>query len=264
MVLFALCTCYICGDFASEFIIIFRSTSQKGQLAVTGLTVAGDILYSFIDVISQGVLIYRCWIMWDRNRLFIILPSILAITSFALAITLSIQTGISGAGAFPNWFFKLGVGSFSISLCVNAVVTSLLVLKIVRLHRELASGGPRTRGMYELRPLISIIIESGMFTLVAQTLWVVFVQLESDGNPGFGAIIGPTTMIYGITPTLVLVRAAAGRSYNPTVVESTIEFSPRRENADNAVASVNLSQSSKTLNVTQSVPSEYDAEKTVL
>ncbi|KDR77490.1 hypothetical protein GALMADRAFT_1326228 [Galerina marginata CBS 339.88] len=134
----------------------------------------------------------------------------------------------------------MAVGSFSISLAVNAIVTSLLVLKIVLLHRELGGSGLRTEGMYELRPLISIIIESGMFTFVAQTIWVVFVRLEIDGNTGFGAVISPTTMIYGITPTIVLVRAAMGRSYDLTVIRSAIEFSPQQGNTNNSVADVSF------------------------
>jgi hypothetical protein len=264
IILFALCTCFISADFANEFIIIFRFTSQRGQLASSSLTVATDALYCFIDFISQGILIYRCWVMWDRNPLFIVVPSILAITSFVLALTVTIEQGIVGLGVVPNWFLRMALGSFSISLCVNAVVTGLLVLKIVRIHRELVSIGPRTRGMYNLRPLISIIIESGMFTFVAQTLWVVFVRLESDGNTGFGAVDSPTTMIYGITPTLVLVRAAMGRSYDTTVIESNIEFSTRQGNIDNGVANVKFCETQKSVTRTRSVPSEYDAETPVL
>lgn len=101
----------------------------------------------------------------------------------------------------------MALASFSISLCVNAVVTGLLVFKIISIHRYNNREAPTVvNGSYQLRPLISIIIESGMFTLVAQTLWVVFVQLETKGNPGFGAIVGSTTMIYvSVSPHLCYV-----------------------------------------------------------
>lgn len=112
-------------------------------------------------------------------------------------MTLTIKyLAIGATGAPPAWWFKMALASFSISLCVNAVVTGLLVLKIVLLHRSQQRLGPVLQGLYQLRPLISIVVESGMFTLVAQTLWVVFVQLQTKGNPGFGAIVGSTTMIY--------------------------------------------------------------------
>lgn len=172
-------------------------------------------------------------------------------------------------GILPAWWFKMALGSFSISLCVNAAVTGLLVLKIVLLHRAFVKSGTRTRRLYDLRPLISILIESGMFTFVAQTIWVIFVRLQSDGNPGFSAVVTPTTMIYagiflsnvriislnvsqGLTPTIVLVRAAAGRSYDTTFVKSDLEFCDLRTQAESAVTNPNLGSRLKTENIVQS------------
>ncbi|KAF8164323.1 hypothetical protein BJ912DRAFT_935017 [Pholiota molesta] len=83
---------------------------------------------------------------------------------------------------------------------------------------------PKSRLESKLRPLISIFIESGMLTFFSQLTWVVLFQLQ---DTGFNSIAGPGTMIYGITPTLVLVRVAMGRSYEgkaTTVVHSSMPF----------------------------------------
>jgi len=84
MTLFTLCSCFVCLDFAIQFITIFRSSSKKAQIAEYSLSMANNFLYACVDVISQSVLIYRCWVMWDQNPIFIIVPSILATTSFGL------------------------------------------------------------------------------------------------------------------------------------------------------------------------------------
>ena len=80
----------------------------KGQLegssllpVVSNLNVGASAIYSFVDVIAQGVLvrrkpppkknldiplilltqIYRCWVMWNRQLAVIVVPSILALVS---------------------------------------------------------------------------------------------------------------------------------------------------------------------------------------
>jgi len=105
-----------------------------------------------------------------------------------------------------------------------------------------------------------------MFTFIAQTIWVVFVWLESEGKLiGFGVVVSPTTMIYGITPTIVLVRAAMGRSYDTTVIQSAIEFtlSDNGGQAHNSVTNASFDQSHQTINLTRSTQSDQDAEKRV-
>ena len=67
---------------------------------VSNLNVGASAIYSFVDVIAQGVLvrrkpqkknldiplilltqIYRCWVMWNRQLAVIVVPSILALVS---------------------------------------------------------------------------------------------------------------------------------------------------------------------------------------
>ena len=120
-------------------------------------------------------------------------------TCLGLTIELIIF-GLTG-GAPPVWFFPLGVASFSISAFLNLVVSGLLVLRLVLTHYELKREGSLGYS-HNLLPLITILVESGIFTFVSQVIWTVLFGLQ---NPGFNSINGAITMIYVSTSFLCLL-----------------------------------------------------------
>lgn len=224
--LFVLCTVFFPLDFTQQFITIFRGGPQ--QTVPWDLNLASSTIYSLVDFISQSVLIYRCWVMWGHQVSIILLPSMLALTSLATSLGLVAELSLLQNDLLnpniPTWFFPMGVASFSLSLTVNTIVTGLLVLKLILLHREVTNALPTSsiRRGNELLPIISLLVESGMFTFMGQLVWVVLFRLQ---NTGLNSVGSPITMIYGITPTVIVVRVAMGTSYdNHTKPESTMRF----------------------------------------
>lgn len=95
----------------------------------------------------------------------------------------------------PDWFFDVAVSSFSISLAVNTVVTGLLVLRLYLRHREMQktlTDSPARVGM-DLRPLMSMIMETGMLTFTGQLVYIVVFWLHSNG---YYVVSGPLTILY--------------------------------------------------------------------
>jgi len=219
-ILFFLTTIYYILGSNEQFSIIFNPGGRRSPVSYN-LNLATTTLYCFIDAISQGILIYRCWVMWSGKAWLAIIPSILVFVSFTTSMTLVIELGTGRAHpetyVYPAWFFQVGVASFSVSLAVNALVTGLLVLKLILIHRELTrtAVGP-TR---DLRPLISFLVESGMFTFVGQLIWVVLFKLQDTGRNSMDSTV---TILYGITPTIVIVRVAMGASYENNTMKAPI------------------------------------------
>ena len=154
---------------------------------------------------------------------------------------------------FPDWYFGAVVAFFSISLAVNALVTGLIVYKIVSVYRN-SRGISRTpgNGQRDLSPLISILVESGMITFAAQLVQSVMYKVDPADFP---IISGLVVMLYvrvscqlligvfssysstaqGISPTIVLVRVEMGVSYDRHTLRTAnsphgIHFSPFTSN----------------------------------
>ncbi|KIJ51799.1 hypothetical protein M422DRAFT_26522 [Sphaerobolus stellatus SS14] len=213
-VLFVLATIYFAFDFVQQFFTILRNDGSS--ILVFRLNILNSAIFGIVDCMSQMILIYRCYIVWGRNKYIVILPIILSITSLLSALVLDGELGVLGTNpdaSVPGWFFPLGTAGFSISLAVNALVTMMLVGRIwtfMRQSRDVLATGHSTY----LHPTISILIECGVFTLAAQMCWVIFFKLQT---PPWFMIGGPLTMIYGITPTLVATRVALGKTYETRV-----------------------------------------------
>jgi len=223
--LFVLCSAFFALDFTQQYLTVAKG--QANSLLVWNLNISTSAIYAFIDVVAQGVLIYRCWVVWNKKLAVVVVPSILAIISLAASLTLVgglVVFGPQIVANRPGWFNPIGILSFSVSLAVNSIFTGLLVFKIAK--ASLALRHTHARGFQDFTPLISMLIESGLVFLMAQLIWVICFSVESAA---FNLVSGPITIIYGIIPTTIVVRVSMAGPANKagnrsTNVESNLEF----------------------------------------
>ena len=192
--------------------------------------------------------IYRCWIVWDQNIRFVIIPSFLAIAYICqsilsssdivrqyqflssllatwlgsdyqlmnryntdAAIWISMEKWAEGSigmnllqpgtsGKLP--LDPLMITSFALSMTVNALMTTLIVFKILKVFLEVKPTfveqtlGSLATGGTKLRPVIFIIIESGMALFVIQLVRVVLscLPLQTSTVLAFNLTIGINQM----------------------------------------------------------------------
>ena len=105
-----------------------------------------------------------------------------------------------------NWGEILTMTSLAISLTVNAVVTGLIVLRIVKVYlevlctsedRDLGAGGDNGK----LRSIIFIMIESGMAMFTIQLIRLVSNILNLDAQ---FYIMGINQMLFVIIQSVIL------------------------------------------------------------
>jgi hypothetical protein len=203
---------------------------QTGQVLFWYLKIITSAVTSFVDFISQLVLIYRCWHMWNRTW-FMIIPAFLSLASLAGSLVLvgelSALLNTRNFDHVPLWWVPMGVTAFSLSLAVNTIVTGLLVLKIVLEYRQTNHSNYNHNHLTwrkNIVPIIAILIETGLMTFVGQMAWTISYGLQSSI---FGLVAGVVIVLYGLSPTIIHVRAALGSSYEVSRVESTIHFADR-------------------------------------
>jgi hypothetical protein len=104
----------------------------------------------------------------------------------------------------PPWIISLGISSICISLALNALVTGLLVLRITLVHRQscraMAQDGRRLFDL-QVSPVVSILIETGMMTIVSQLIFVIVFGLQNAcaivvGSPMVMVYVGSSTLFY--------------------------------------------------------------------
>ncbi|KAI0248392.1 hypothetical protein BJV78DRAFT_1131587 [Lactifluus subvellereus] len=209
------CSAHFALEF-SHFYTVLTITGVKNFANETPVLMGADFLISATDFTGQLILIYRCWLLWSRNYWIIILPFLTSLSgpvciSQALRLLMHIDPTSPMA---PRSLVSLGLASFTLPLCSNVFVTGLIAGRIwylsPRKARDLRGAHfPLGTG----RAAIDIVIESGALYMAVQ---LVFLILFAIGHPARGIVGVIAVQIYGIAPTLIIIRVALGLSSTPS------------------------------------------------
>ncbi|KAJ7806425.1 hypothetical protein B0H14DRAFT_2304381, partial [Mycena olivaceomarginata] len=216
----ALLFCLSTVHFAINFNNVYTSTMVHPRphiAAETHLLVGADAMFILSDFFSQLVLIYRCYLVWNRNIWVIILPVLVAFAAascgFAvIGLVLSIAPTAPQA---PADIVPFGDASFAMSLILNFISSSLIVGRVWWLaRRHDVPGVPGlSRSRRIIRQATGVIVESGLLFLATQ---FVFVILFAIAHPAQALVEPLAVQIYAISPLLIVVRVGMGKSYNYT------------------------------------------------
>ena len=115
----------------------------------------------------------------------------------------------SGSPAAYNLFDSLVLSFLSLSLAENALVTGLIVYKILTVYRGIQGltsrvGYPKGLLGRDIVPIISILIESGVITFTAQLVQTLMFKFDiSTGYPIIGGFI-VQLYVRGFTPNCLI------------------------------------------------------------
>ncbi|EJF59554.1 hypothetical protein BD309DRAFT_1031064 [Dichomitus squalens] len=215
--LFIACTVHYALEF-NHFYTTLAAKGVDGYANETTQLVGADIFLSLCDLLGDYILIYRCWALWGRNYWIIALPSMCAIAGFAciMQVVHYVVTLDPTSPTPPKPMLPLTLAGYSLPLCTNVMATALIIARIWWLSRPT----PGTEGAFRSaraisRSAMATIVESGALYLAIQLTYVVLLSLE---NPVDAIVAVMAAQIYGIAPTLILIRVMLGLS-----VETTME-----------------------------------------
>jgi len=178
------------------------------NMPVHSINRAANIIYGVTNIIADGLVIYRCYIVWDRNIRVVILPLLMLAVTSVFAVDLKLP-------ANPY---------FSLSLATNMVVAALTAGRIWWICRQcrLYSKFKLTSAAQKrCASAISIIVESGVLycaTVLAYLILGAIPSVSIAQEPIFEML----TQVMGIAPTLIIVRVGLG--VNTPTLESTVQM----------------------------------------
>ncbi|KAI0258217.1 hypothetical protein BC834DRAFT_831142 [Gloeopeniophorella convolvens] len=209
--LYLLCTAHFGLEF-NHFYKVLATTGVSGFANETNVLVGADILISIADFVGEMILIYRCWLLWSRNYWIIVVPILSAIAGVVcIAETVHLLLSVNPSSPIvPSSLVPLGLAGWTLPLCTNVIVTGLIAIRIWYLS---PASNRDLRGVHLSsgagRAAFDIIIESGALYLVVQLIFVVLFAIH---HPAQGILAVVAVQIYGIAPTLILIRVALGLS----------------------------------------------------
>ncbi|KAM5534728.1 hypothetical protein V8D89_011592 [Ganoderma adspersum] len=178
------------------------------------------------NLMSDALLIYRCFVVWNSRRVTI-LPSIIWVASLIFAIGL-----LYGSGR-PNGDYFAGIGAMSVTaytastFAFNVIVTGLICGRIIYFGRYMQKHYDTDTQVYT--GAVAIVVESALpFTLFSFAYLITF-AIGTDVAFAFSFY----AMFSCISPLLITLRVLTRRAWTRnaiTMFTTTISYhGPSRE-----------------------------------
>ncbi|KAF9462265.1 hypothetical protein BDZ94DRAFT_1261485 [Collybia nuda] len=222
---------------AGTVVLFFLCTAQciLGAIPITFpfVTLLNNFLYILTNLIADSLFIYRCYLIWGRNKLVIWVPSLLTLTSTGLgAFDAFFVPGLLGTAHFPDGRLDPRAALFII-LITNIILMLLSAGRIWWISREIKIFASKVSRKYNTA--ISLIVESGMMYCIAIVAYLACMQRSPHApKPDFSSsdialrtLFGVLTQLVGIIPTLIVVRMSLGISIEDAqtmISESAMRF----------------------------------------
>ncbi|KAF9004533.1 hypothetical protein BDQ17DRAFT_1354152 [Cyathus striatus] len=159
--------------------------------------------------LGDGLVIYRCYIIWNYNYYTIILPVVLLVVNFAVNVYLLYWFDHGSASEYPKvvpWLNTV----YPLAFTENVLTTGLIALKIWNQHRiSTRAGIVDHSSRHSLFNILRIIVESAMIYTVQLMILIILYPLQNLAQVIIQSAIVPSI---GIVFVLIAVRVHLTKS----------------------------------------------------
>jgi hypothetical protein len=167
----------------------------------SALSIVKTSLYLVITVLFDAFILYRCFIVWDRNCLVILLPFMVFLADIGTGIA-AVQ-GLSGLTKGDSVFIqkqeKITKAFLSSTVAVNGLCTLLIAYRLWTRQGTLRDS----RKAFGLTREIAIMAESG--AIYSITLILIIATYTSQSN-SFNVFLDMAAPVIGVAFSLIIIR----------------------------------------------------------
>jgi len=168
------------------------------------------VVYVIQTWLGDGVLVYRCCIVYDKRWYGVIPPLILFMSSLAMGSLMIFFTEAEGRGPITGAKLKPIILSFlSLSLAQNVVITVAIALRIYLMQRRMASSITSTKALNRVKRAVIIIVESG--AIYSGSMFILVGSFVSNDVTDY-AWSGVASSVIPIVFNLIIIRIHKGRA----------------------------------------------------
>jgi hypothetical protein len=182
-------------------------------------SLVGSTVFNVSTFIADCIVVWRCWVVWNRKWIVIVLPTITTFAGIAMGIWLEIMLSKTQTDSPPSSAIVAAVttSQTALNLATTVLCTAMIIVRIVTMSQ---THGNR------YRRIIEIIVESAVIYSIAIIVHMPFPFAENATNAIPFAVLAQVT---GIAPTLIYIRVALGfsrpaSSWGGTGIIETLNF----------------------------------------
>ncbi|KAJ6460199.1 hypothetical protein C8R45DRAFT_1081186 [Mycena sanguinolenta] len=174
-------------------VLVTAEIEELANIASDRILNATYIIYAVHNSIADGLLIYRCYVVWNHDWRVIVLPVMLLIASTACGFDVFLDP----------------TPQFAVILVTNFLVTGLTAGRIWWIsHHGRAYLGEAAQKRYAFAILLTV--ESGLLYSATILAFLIVISIPSLAYTLEEPLLQIVTQVTGIAPTLIIVRVGMG------------------------------------------------------
>lgn len=176
------------------------------------------------NILTDGLLLYRCYIIWGSSLPVIVIPAIIYLGSGSMAVMMVIESAMPMSDIWQGLAAQFGISWVALTVSFNIIVTALITSRLLFFHRRVRSVLTREqRSTYT--GIVAILVESALpFTVLGISYLVTYIQ----GVPSATALAAVWGTVVVLTPHLIILRVASGvawsRDTGSNITQTTLQF----------------------------------------
>ncbi|EIN08702.1 hypothetical protein PUNSTDRAFT_143443 [Punctularia strigosozonata HHB-11173 SS5] len=177
--------------------------------------VARSILFILEAIVLDSLLVYRVYLIWNKNISAVCAPLLSTLGTFAagMGTVQKLTTIRPGEDIFLDSTGVWIAASFSLTLCTNVIALALVAYRILARERKMKW----VIGAVTLRPIFQVLLEGAALFSICNMTTIITYELKSNVQ---SISVNLTSPIIAISFSLITIRVTSGS------VKSAV-FAPR-------------------------------------
>ncbi|OSC98586.1 hypothetical protein PYCCODRAFT_1439097 [Trametes coccinea BRFM310] len=201
------------------------SAAYLAEYAAVWYQTLGSAASIVLNLMSDGLLIYRCYIVWGDIRV-ILFPALLYLATAALGILTCYVSGSPNADFFVGKAQQVALSYSSVVIGLNVIVSTLICARIFFLASRMR-GALGYEAAKAYTGAAALIVESALPYTLFGIAYVVSLGLNSPTSILFLSIY---VMFTCISPQMIVLRVLMGRAWSrdsatKTATRTGVQFS---------------------------------------
>ncbi|KAG2114520.1 hypothetical protein DEU56DRAFT_188549 [Suillus clintonianus] len=172
--------------------------------------VFGTATDSAANILTDGLMLYRCYIIWGSRLQIIVIPAIIYLASATMTVMMVIESAMPMSNIWQGLAAQFGISWVALTVSFNVIVTALIISRLLFFHRTVRSVlTDEQRSTYT--GLVAILVESALpFTVLGIAYLVTYIKGLSSATAvgmAWGALVV-------LTPHLIILRVASGVAWS--------------------------------------------------
>ncbi|TBU37766.1 hypothetical protein BD309DRAFT_973321 [Dichomitus squalens] len=190
------------------------SAEYLAKNAPMGYKIAGSAAAVVLNMMTDGLLLYRCYVVWADVRV-IIFPLFLYLSTVPLGIlALFVNAVESNARLWLGGMQPYTLAYTSVAISSNLLVSALICVRILFLARHTrAALGDEAAHMYT--NAVALVVESALAYAVCGVVYVVVLAVQSSMSVMFASCY---VMFTCLASQMIVLRVLMGRAWTQEAV----------------------------------------------